>query len=65
MTTNNEMRQRFAKFIDELQKLCLKYDIVIESTGGVSIYQPNEIKTITYSKDYTSGDLDVTDLETK
>jgi len=60
-----EVNQRFSKFIDELQKLSLKYDIMIQSTGSVNIYQPGEIKTISYSKDYTSGDLDVVDLETR
>jgi len=54
--------KRFSKFMSELANLCLKYGVDLRSSGGVYILSDDEMKKIdkvTYSDDYTSGDLKV------
>lgn len=48
---------RFKKFVLALEELSTKFGIAIQSTGGLTIL--NERMKIGYSKDHTSGDLDV------
>lgn len=56
---NKSEEERYNNFIDELIILTKKYGIVLQSTGGVSVYKPKDInKDFSYSKDITSGDLD-------
>lgn len=49
-------QERFEKFIKELEKISVKYNIIIRSIGGVAILE-EDINMIEYSKDHTSGDL--------
>ena len=50
-------RQRLDKFAAGLEKLSVKYGIVIKSVGGVSIYDEGDVVAVQYSRDHTSGDL--------
>lgn len=50
-------KERFEAFTKELAIISSKYGIVIQSTGGVSIYNKDETIQVEYSTDYTSGDL--------
>lgn len=61
-----DREKRFNDFTIELGELSKKYGIMINSTGGVNIYNKEEISTIKevyYSNDYTSGDLSYEVLE--
>lgn len=51
----NNAERRFSGFIKELTKISNKYQIAIQSTGGVSIF--NDKEKIKYDEDHTSGDL--------
>lgn len=53
--TKQERQERFEKFVKELEKISIKYKIVIYAIGGVIM--EDDIDMIEYSKDYTSGDL--------
>lgn len=48
-------QNKFDLFTKDLAKLSKKYGIAINATGGVAY---GEIKSITYSTDLSSGDLD-------
>ena len=54
---NQEQQKNFEKFTQELAKLSHKYDIAIQSVGGVYIGSKGELANIAYSDDSTSGDL--------
>jgi hypothetical protein len=47
----------YQKFVTELEKLSVKYGVVLQITGGVEIWDDGELKSIKYTKDETSGDL--------
>lgn len=47
-------QERFEKFVKELEKISIKYQVILFVTGGVIM---DEFDMIKYSKDYTSGDL--------
>lgn len=46
----------YEKFVAELEKLSVKYGVVIQSVGGVDIYD-EKLKKVEYDCDETSGDL--------
>lgn len=48
-------KERFKRFIDEFEELSMKYSIVVESIGGVTILSGK--KKIIYTTDHTSGDI--------
>jgi len=48
---------RFHNFVEELTKLSYKYDIVIETIGGVTILDEDHMTHIHYGKDYINGNL--------
>jgi hypothetical protein len=50
-------QQQFEKFCRELEKLSMKYGVVIQSVGGVSIYERGELLHVSYEADASSGDL--------
>jgi len=50
-------QERFKLFTEELSKLSIKYGIIIQSVGGVTIFAEDELLQIRYSSDSTSGDL--------
>lgn len=50
-------QERFEKFTEELSELSLKYDIVIQSIGGIKIFYKNSLKVVSYDNDSTSSDL--------
>jgi len=52
-----EIKKRFLKFTEELEKLSKKYGICIMSIGGVTIYEEGVIQSVLYSTDASSGDL--------
>ncbi len=52
-----------SKFVKELTKLSKKTGISIETTGGLYYDDPKNIKSISYSEDFSSGDLSC-DLKT-
>jgi len=54
--------ERFDEFLTELEKLCVKYGVVLRSAGGVSIYDENDVASVKYIRDHTSGDLDLLTL---
>lgn len=63
-----ERNSRFNNFIDELEILSKKYGVFINSTGGVNIWNKEEIEdidTVEYSNDPTSGDLEYKVFEIK
>lgn len=51
----DKITANFDAFTDALAKLSKKYGVALNCTGGVEL---GEIKRITYSKDWTSGDLE-------
>lgn len=56
-TITNEEQKRFEQFTKELAKLSKKYGIVLQVTGGVYIEKDGDIKSIVYTDDASSGDL--------
>jgi len=48
---------RFHNFVEELTKLSYKYDIVIETIGGVTILDEDHMTHIHYGKSYADGNL--------
>lgn len=63
-----ERDKRFNNFIEELELLSKKYGVFINSTGGVNIWNKEDIKDIDvveYSNDPTSGDLEYQVFEIK
>lgn len=55
-----DREKRFNDFTTELGELSKKYGVMINSTGGVNIFNKEDLITIEevyYSNDYTSGDL--------
>jgi hypothetical protein len=44
----------FLKFVAELEKLSVKYGVAVKSVGGVVT---GDLKSIRYSRDWSSGDL--------
>jgi len=50
-------QERFELFTKELSKLTMKYDITIQSIGGITIFEEGESLEVEYSSDSTSGDL--------
>ena len=60
MYNEQSNKERFAKFTEELAELSKKYNVVIRSTGGVTILdKEDKIESLEYSSDATSGELDV------
>ncbi|WP_271729087.1 hypothetical protein [Aquimarina algiphila] len=51
----NNKKIRFQQFVGELEKLSNKYNVAIDSIGGVYIF--DEPMEINYDPDETSGDL--------
>ena len=54
---DRRLQQRYKNFCTELRKLSLKYDIAIQSVGGVFIYDEGYLVDIKYDPDLDSGDL--------
>lgn len=50
------MKSNYENFVQELEKLSVKYGVVIQSVGGVDIYEET-LKKVVYDCDETSGDL--------
>jgi len=50
-------KQRFDGFVTGLERLSVKYGIVLQVTGGVVIYDEGDIVGVQYTRDHTSGDL--------
>ena len=56
--TPEEQKKNASAFVKELAKLSKKYGIVVKSVGGVSVYSPQEIQSVTYySDDLINGDM--------
>ena len=52
---DDQKKERFGEFVDELEMLSNKHNIAIQSIGGVYIFE-NPMR-ISYDADETSGDL--------
>lgn len=50
-------RERFKHFIRALEELSTRYGVAVQSTGGVMILDKKQ--KIQYSRDHTSGDIQV------
>ncbi|MDE1463287.1 hypothetical protein [Spartinivicinus poritis] len=50
--------QRLQQFIKELTALSKKTGIVIETIGGVSIVEPEELKALRYLGEVGTGDIE-------
>ncbi len=55
--SESNIASRFTVFTKALAKLSKKTGVVIQSTGGVMHYEPDEIQSVSYYNDYSSGDL--------
>ena len=55
-----EQQRRFELFTNELEKISKKYGVTLDVTGGVNVYNENDMKEIVsvqYDNDSSSGDL--------
>ena len=58
VVTTPQLEANYDTFIAELTKLTRKYDVAIQSVGGVILADdPGEFGNVTYIADITSGDL--------
>lgn len=55
MKPNENVKERFREFVEELEMLSNKHNIAIQSIGGIFIFDDPMI--ISYDADETSGDL--------
>ncbi len=58
--TDEELTIRFTNFVEELTNISRKHKVAISAVGGLHIaYTKNDkdYDELTYSDDYTSGDL--------
>ena len=52
---SQEETNRFNNFVSELEQLSAKYGVILTVSGGVNIV--DEVDTVKYDRDPTSGDL--------
>jgi len=55
-----EQQKRFELFTSELEKISKKYGVTLDVTGGVKVYNENDMKdiiSVQYDNDSSSGDL--------
>lgn len=57
---HHSFESNFNQFVRELEKLSRKYGVWLCATGGIGIYRP--YAPFTYICDYSSGDLDYTEV---
>lgn len=56
--TNQILEANYARFVAELTALTRKYEVAIQSVGGVILAdEPGEFHDVTYVADISSGDL--------
>ena len=53
-----EKLANWKKFVKGMEQLTKSTGFGVQSTGGISYDDPKTIKTVTYSDDESSGDLD-------
>lgn len=56
--SNSIIAKRHALFIKELEALSKKYGVVISCIGGVWHDEPKNLQDLTYTNDFTSGDIE-------